>query len=173
VSDKLDIHDLENHIYAFLDGVLPTLVDVKEAAFGWSIRFTGYALQKAPLHIDPLRRNQCWARPERSEVVLQYPINDDGSADQEVEFIYKITLESKQTNATLSSAATYAHKLLAHRDGYKLFEVAGISKFEIKSHYVRAIRNTSVFFVDMILKLRAVITLSDIKICDSANCPDE
>jgi hypothetical protein len=133
------------------------------------VRFNGCALQKDPLHVDPLRRNQCWIDLERAKAVYQYPIDEDGSVYQEIEFTYGLTLESKQTNFLLNPAAVYAAKLTAHRDGYDLFNVAGISKFETVSNKARAEKNNSVFTVYMILRLRAVITLTDIKTCDNFN----
>jgi hypothetical protein len=157
------INTLEDKIYDFVGGVLPTLVDTKEGGFGYTVRFKGYTLQKDPITVDLFKRNQCWITAEGSRVMYQYPIGDDGAVEQEVELTYGITLASKYTNSLLSTAGTWAFKLLAHRDGYELFDVAGISKFAITSQHVEPYKNSSVLFVDMILRLRAVITLSDIK----------
>jgi hypothetical protein len=160
---SLTINKLEKEIYNFVDGVMPTLVDIKEGQLGWKIRFRGCSLQKDSILTDGVNHNECWVNVQRSKLIYQYPIKIDGSVEQETEFTYQITLESKQTNFLLNSAATYAAKLTAHREGYELFNVAGVSKIEIISEFVRPQKNNSVFIINLLLKLRAVIILSDIK----------
>ena len=165
----MTINELEDMIYEFAAGVLPTLVDVKEQAFGWTVRFRGCALQKDPLHIDVLRRNECWIGLERAKTAYRYPAGDDGSVLQEMEFTYGITLESKQTNFLLNPAMYYAARMTAHREGYPLFDEVGISQFEIVSQSVIPTNNNSVFIVNLILRLRAVINFSDIKTSEEMN----
>jgi hypothetical protein len=169
---EITVEELEDNIGGFLEGVLPTLVDVEEKAFGWKVHFVGSTDQRGSLQPGDPRKNKCWVSLGNTRVTYRFPTEDDGTVKEETEFTYGITLEAMKPNVGLqrqNPAMTYALKLVAHRDGYNLFNVCGISSFEIVSQHVKAMNENSVFYVELILRLRAVIVLSKIASANVAN----
>lgn len=164
---NLTLNKLEENLYDFVSGVLPPVIST--SGVGYTTRFYGYAIQKDPIHIDALRRNECFITCENMHVLYRYE-TPDNSMEQEVELTYSIDILSKQTNFLLNDAYEQGLRLLANKNNtnYELFRNCGISHFDITRTTVKPERETSVFFCNLLLKINAVITFSNIKNIENA-----
>jgi hypothetical protein len=165
----IDVSGMDDLVYDFLNGVLPTLIDIDNKTLGWDIRFEGYVQQDNPLLIDVLKRYNCWIKMQSCRATYRWPTDFDGNVKQEMEYTYSISLECKQTNALDSTALTYATRLIAHREGYTLFDEAGISEFKITDVGSRVENNVMIYTADMILRCRGLVLVDRVTVSDKIN----
>lgn len=151
------IENLEDMLYDFVKGVLGSWAD--------TIYFTGYCMQKDMLlGASSIVGNHVFIDYQKVESVYRWPTDDeDNTVQQEMQFYYTITFESKHIFGIQNMAIHHAGRLVAHRGGYDIFRYVGIGRFDIQSTSIKIVHNAPVHVVTILLVVNAIINFSDVK----------